>query len=63
MMRTAAPFTDVVVTDREGKQTMDHLIPGVRYLLLQPDGKEVKAFTVEPGQKVDLGAVVVDPRK
>jgi RNA polymerase sigma factor (sigma-70 family) len=62
-MRTAAPFHDVVVTDADGKATLDHLIPGVRYLLLQPDGKEVKELAVEPGQKSELGDIVVDPRK
>jgi hypothetical protein len=62
-MRTGAPFTDVVVADKEGKITLENLISGVRYLLLQPDGKEVKEFTVEPGQKRELGDVVVDPAK
>jgi hypothetical protein len=62
-MRTAAPFRDVIVTDAEGRATLDQLIPGVRYLLLQPDGKEVKEFAVEPGKKVELGDMVVDPKK
>jgi RNA polymerase sigma factor (sigma-70 family) len=63
-MRTAAPFADVVVTDREGKIVLDRLVPGVRYLLLQPDGKEVKEFTAGPPRgKHDLGDLVIDPNK
>jgi hypothetical protein len=62
-MRTAAPFMDVVVTDKDGKATLENLIAGVRYLLLQADGKELKEFTVEQAKRTDLGAVVVDPSK
>src|SRR5262249_33877925 len=62
-MRTAGPFTDVIVTDKEGKATLDNLVPGVTYLLLEPDGKQVEEFTVAPGRKVELGDLVVDPRK
>jgi RNA polymerase sigma factor (sigma-70 family) len=63
VMRRPAPFLDVIVTDKEGKGILENLIPGVRYLLRQPDGKEVKEFTAEPGKKVELGDIVVDPKK
>jgi hypothetical protein len=62
-MRTAAPFNDVIVADKDGKAIFDNLIPGVRYLLLEPDGAQLKEFTVEPGKKRDLGALGVDPKK
>jgi RNA polymerase sigma factor (sigma-70 family) len=62
-MRTAAPFTDVIVTTQEGKAKLDNLVPGVTYLLLEPDGKEVKAFRVAPGGHAELGDLMVDPRK
>ncbi len=62
MCRTA-PFLDVIVTDKEGKGTLENLIPGVRYVLRQPDGKEVKEFRVEPGKKLELGNIIVDPKK
>jgi hypothetical protein len=63
VMRRPAPFIGVLVTDKEGKATLENLIPGVRYLLLQPDGKEVREFKAESGQKVELGNIVVDPKK
>jgi hypothetical protein len=63
VMRRPAPFIDVFVTDKEGKATLENLIPGVRYLLLQPDGKEIRVFKADSGQKVELGNIVVDPKK
>ena len=63
VMCRPAPFLDVIVTDKEGKGTLENLTPGVRYLLRQPDGKEIKEFRAEPGKKVELGNIVVDPKK
>jgi RNA polymerase sigma factor (sigma-70 family) len=61
-MRTAAPFGDTIKAGADGKVTLDHLIPGVRYLLLKPDGKEIKEFVVEPGKRLDLGDFAVDAK-
>jgi RNA polymerase sigma factor (sigma-70 family) len=58
-----SPFADAF-TDAQGRAVMsDNLVPGLRYVLLQPDLKEVKEFEVRPGEKLDLGAIVVDPTK
>jgi hypothetical protein len=62
-MRTTAPFGDSAVSNKNGRITLNNLIPGVRYMLLQSHGKQVKEFTVEPGERIDLGDVVVDPTK
>jgi hypothetical protein len=32
-------------------------------MALQPDGKEIREFKAEPGQKVELDNIVVDPKK
>ena len=63
-MNAGAPFLgdQALQTDAGGKVALDRLIPGVRYVLLKIDGKELKEFTVEPGQKRDLGDVMVDAK-
>jgi hypothetical protein len=58
-----SPFADAF-TDAQGRSILsDNLVPGLRYVLLQPDLKEVKEFEVRPGERLDLGNVVVDPTK
>lgn len=63
VMYRPAPFLDVIVAEGAGPAALKDLIPGVCYVLLQADGKELKEFTPEPGQKIDLGAITLDPRK
>jgi RNA polymerase sigma factor (sigma-70 family) len=58
-----SPFVDAF-TDAQGRSILsDNLVPGLRYVLLQADLKEVKEFEVRPGEKLDLGTIVVDPSK
>jgi len=50
------------VTTSRGKFTLPALIPGLRYRLYAGTGNSrrlVKEFTVEPGQKLQLGSLVV----
>jgi RNA polymerase sigma factor (sigma-70 family) len=58
-----APFTDVLVTAADGTAALKDLIPGVTYVLHQPDSKESKKFTPEAGKDIDLGDITVDPKK
>lgn len=61
-MYVPAPFRLDALTDAKGVVTLPELIPGVRYVLRWPNGgRELKEFTIKPGQKVDLGDIVVDP--
>jgi hypothetical protein len=63
VMHRPAPFTDVIVTKPDGTGEFKDLVPGVTYVLHQPDSKELKKFTPEPGKEIDLGDIVVDPKK
>jgi hypothetical protein len=52
-------------TDRDGRLVYPALIPGATYRFIRyDDGKPsiVKEFSVEPGQEMDLGEIVLKER-
>jgi RNA polymerase sigma factor (sigma-70 family) len=63
MARMPDAFEEVAVTDAAGRISLTNLVPGVTYTLSEPDGREVREVTIEPGMRRDLGDVVIDPKK
>ena len=58
-----APFIEVFVTKGDGAAAFKVTIPGVTHESHQPESKEVKRFTPEPGKEIDLNDMVVEPNK
>jgi hypothetical protein len=46
--------------DKEGRAKYPCLIPGATYRILDYDLNSVKDFSVEPGQTLKLGDIVID---